>query len=138
MLGQMALARLALSDMQGKSKKKLFSSRDLIMIIEEYLSDLISISILQYNSFDMKSQNILLLLLLLVSTYSHLTTEEDQGNANTVTKYARIDSEIPDELKTELRNNVQKAIANLNNFDSGTSNLAVIKFELKNINNCLD
>jgi hypothetical protein len=76
----------------------------------------------------MKSQNILVLLLLLVSTYSHLTTDNDHSDTHLTTDNGHNDAEIPDELKSDLRNNVKKAIDNLHNFRSGTASLALIKF----------
>lgn len=84
----------------------------------------------------MKSQYILLLLL--VSTYCHLTTETEGSNLPPATHDDNRDTGIPDELKADLRKNVKKAIDNLNHFGSGSASLALIKFYLKNINNCLD
>lgn len=85
----------------------------------------------------MKSQYILVALLL-VSTYCHLTTETDGSNLPPASHNDYLDTGIPDELKADLRNNVKKAIDNLNHFGSGSASLALIKFYLKNINNCLD
>jgi hypothetical protein len=88
----------------------------------------------------MKSQYILVALLL-VSTYCNLTTEPEGSNAAPAAPAPQNDdhdSGIPDELKADLRNNVKKAIDNLNHFGSESASLALIKFYLKNINNCLD
>jgi hypothetical protein len=61
-------------------------------------------------------------MLLLVASCCNLTAEDD----------------IPAEVSSTLRDNVQKAIANLNNFGSGSASLSLIKFYLSNIDKCLD
>jgi hypothetical protein len=67
-------------------------------------------------------------LLLLVSTFSHLSSESGPTAENV----------IPLEVFQSLRENSQKAINNLKNFRGDASSLGSIKFELNSINRCID